>query len=149
VEGGHEWEVIEFRGVSEGRWWNLEPSTTLLTSLTEFADPPPLSLNGLSIADAPEGTTATLNPETTIAPVKLPDDLPTSLLGFAHLVLATAEPTLKCAITREAVARMRSGKLRSIRPNSSEIRRAKENGDLVDEPPRLQESVTPGQVGKR
>lgn len=81
--------------------------------------------------------------------MKLPDDLPSSLLGFAHLVLATADPTLKCALTREAVSRMRAGKLRSIRPNPSEIRKAKENGDLVDEPPRLQAAVTPGQVGKR
>jgi len=56
---------------------------------------------------------------------------------------------MKCALTREAVSRMRAGKLRSIRPNPSEMRKAKENGDLVDVPPRLQEAVTPGKVGKR
>lgn len=117
------------------------------TDRSEFADPPPLSMEGLNLEES-ESAASTLHQASAPA-ARLPDSLPNSLLGFAHLVLATAEPMLKCALTREAVSQMRAGKLRSIRPNASEIRRARDNGDLLDIPPRLQETVQPGQVGKR
>lgn len=56
---------------------------------------------------------------------------------------------MKCALTREAVARMRAGKLKSIRPSKAEIRRARADGGLLDKPPRLQEAVRPWQTSKR
>lgn len=64
-------------------------------------------------------------------------------------MLATPDPDLKCIITREAVSRMRSGKLRSIRPSIAEVRRTRAEVGLVDEPERLQNTVAAGQTGKR
>jgi hypothetical protein len=106
-----------------------------------------LSLDDPTPTPTPAPTTAA-TASTTDTPV-LPDKLPDSLLGFAHLVLATPDPAAKCALTREGVARMRAGKLKSIRPSTSEVRKARADGGLLDEPPRLQTAVTPGQVGKR
>lgn len=103
-------------------------------------------MENLSISEAP---TAADTAFSVFKPVVMPDDLPTSLLGFAHLVLATPDPTLKCAITREGVSRMRAGKLRSIRPSLSEIKRTREEVGLLDEPPRQQDAVPPGRTGKR
>lgn len=128
VEGRHEWEVVEFRGVSE-----------------EFADPPPLSMTELSLSDTPSAGNQL--PSTT--PVTMPEELPTSLLGFAHLVLATPDPSLKCALTRQAVALMRAGNLKSIRPSIPEVKRVRQDVGLLDEPPRQQPAVAPGQVSKR
>ncbi|WOO79230.1 uncharacterized protein LOC62_02G002761 [Vanrija pseudolonga] len=125
-EGDHAWEVVEFRGVSE-----------------EFADPPPLSLQSLELHDH----------ETTHAPsqkhAELPEELPKTLLEFAHLILATSDPVVKCSLTREAVVRMRAGKLRSIRPSLAEVKRVRADVGLLDEPPREQVAVPPGRTGKR
>lgn len=110
----------------------------------EFADPPPLSLQTLSLDS--EAPSTALGPNAT---AELPASLPDSLLGFAHLVLATAEPGLKCALTREAVARMRAGKLKSIRPSVGEVCRVRNEVGLLDKPPRLQEAVRPWQTSKR
>lgn len=78
----------------------------------------------------------------------MPSELPTSLLGFAHLVLATADPDLKCVLTQEGVKRMRAGKLKSIRPSKSEIQRVRETVGLLDEPPRFATIVPLNQRGK-
>ncbi|KAL1409946.1 hypothetical protein Q8F55_003945 [Vanrija albida] len=126
IEGDHAWEVVEFRGVSE-----------------EFADPPPLSLQSLELHDG-QPTSA---PSQTQA--ELPGELPKTLLEFAHLILATSDPILKCALTREAVTRMRAGKLRSIRPSLAEVKRVRGDVGLLDEPPREQVAVPPGRTGKR
>lgn len=91
----------------------------------------------------------TLGPESATKPIAMPEELPSSLLGFAHLVLATPDPALKCALTREGVSRMRSGKLRSIRPSLQEVKRIRETVGLLDEPPRQQSAVPPSQTGKR
>ncbi|BEI80261.1 hypothetical protein CcaverHIS002_0107900 [Cutaneotrichosporon cavernicola] len=130
VDGDHDWEMIEFRSVSE-----------------EFADPPPLTLEDLTL-EVPEAAPS-LSPEAPIVAATLPTDLPDTLLGFAHLVLATPEPGMKCALTREAVTRMRAGKLKSIRPSYAEIARARKDGGLLEKPPRLQEAVRPWQTSKR
>lgn len=113
------------------------------------------SLGQLSVSEAArQGTSApappgAASPAPAPAAPGLPDSLPDSLLGFAHLVLATADPARKCVITREAVRRMRAGGLCSIRPAPSEIRRIRADVGLLDRPPRQQQQVTPGQVGKR
>ncbi|EJT50762.1 hypothetical protein A1Q1_08110 [Trichosporon asahii var. asahii CBS 2479] len=125
-DGGHEWEVVEFRGVSE-----------------EFADPPIPSLKDLNLGDGPIPSTVPGQPQ-----LELPSELPTSLLGFAHLVLATADPDLKCILTKEGVQRMRAGKLKSIRPTKGEIKRIRETVGLLDEPPRFATIVPPNKRGK-
>ncbi|KAK8853153.1 hypothetical protein IAR55_003854 [Kwoniella newhampshirensis] len=127
-----EWELVEMRGVSE-----------------EFLDPPPIPLASLSINSGYGDST----PSRTTFPASaatLPDVLPNSLLGFSHLVLRTANPELKCLLTREAVTRLRAGKLKSIRPTMGEIKREREQeGGLLDEPPREVEPIAPGRVGRR
>ena len=80
----------------------------------------------------------------------LPTDLPNTLLGFAHLILRTSNPDLKCALTREATSQLRSGQLKSIRPTRADIKRERGmEGGLLDVPPREVEAVQPGIVPKR
>lgn len=125
------------------------PSFLLLPCLLtpEFADPPPPSHSDQTLSDTPIAAPSSLGPD---APaVVLPDVLPDSLLGFAHLVLETPEPGLKCALTREAVSRMRAGKLKSIRPSLGEVKRVRKEVGLLEKPPRLQEAVRPWQTSKR
>jgi hypothetical protein len=143
-----EWEVVDIRGVSEGT------PTCLLTRrvqliVTEFADPPIPSLSTLALSDATPEAGPSKRPSTLGTPAILPDDLPTSLLAFAHLVLATADPELKCLLTKEAVARMRAGKLKSIRPTKGEVQRQRENGGLLEQPPRNTDMVSPDKAPKR
>ncbi|WWD19565.1 hypothetical protein CI109_104026 [Kwoniella shandongensis] len=95
------WELVEMRGVSE-----------------EFLDPPPISLASLSIqSDTDEIPSRTTFPASAAT---LPEELPNSLLGFSHLILRTANPELKCLLTREA-----------------------------DEPPREVEPIAPGRTPRR
>lgn len=110
---------------------------------SEFADPPIPSLMDLNLGDGPIPSTVPGQPQ-----LELPSELPTSLLGFAHLVLATADPDLKCILTKEGVQRMRAGKLKSIRPTKGEIRRIRETVGLLDEPPRFATIVPPNKRGK-
>lgn len=97
----------------------------------------------LNLGDGPIPSTVPGQPQ-----LELPSELPTSLLGFAHLVLATADPDLKCILTKEGVQRMRAGKLKSIRPTKGEIRRIRETVGLLDEPPRFATIVPPNKRGK-
>ncbi|WVF73026.1 hypothetical protein IAT40_007844 [Kwoniella sp. CBS 6097] len=125
-----EWELVEMRGVSE-----------------EFLDPPMPSLSRLSLAADNDFTSRSSFPSD---PAELPEDLPNSLLGFAHLILRTSNPELKCLLTREAVTRLRAGKLKSIRPMVGEIKREREkDGGLLDEPPREVEPIAPGRTPRR
>lgn len=106
------------------------------------------SLAALSIDSAPEaGPSRSTRPAGTSA--SLPEDLPNSLLGFAHLILRTSDPELKCLLTKEAVSRMRSGKLKSIRPSKGEIQRIRDEQGLIDEPPREVDMVAPDKAPKR
>ncbi|WWC91625.1 uncharacterized protein L201_006571 [Kwoniella dendrophila CBS 6074] len=126
------WELVEMRGVSE-----------------EFLDPPIPSLSDLNLGEQQEPSSQTSFPSGT-GTATLPDNLPTSLLGFAHLILRTSNPELKCLLTREAVTRLRAGKLKSIRPTLGEIKKEREKeGGLLDEPPREVEMIAPGKVPKR
>lgn len=109
----------------------------------EFADPPIPSLKDLNLGDGPIPSTVPGQPQ-----LELPSELPTSLLGFAHLVLATADPDLKCILTKEGVQRMRAGKLKSIRPTKGEIKRIRETVGLLDEPPRFATIVPLNKRGK-
>ncbi|RXK37771.1 hypothetical protein M231_04927 [Tremella mesenterica] len=122
-----QWELVEMRGVSE-----------------EFADPPPPpTLSKLSLEDPPTLSSSQSDDS-------LPLDLPDTLLGFAHLILRTSHPQLKCTLTREAVSRLRAGKLHSIRPCVAEINRERSsNGGLLDVPPRQVKLVDPGAAPKR
>ncbi|WWC64672.1 uncharacterized protein I303_107283 [Kwoniella dejecticola CBS 10117] len=125
-----DWELVEMRGVSE-----------------EFLDPPMPSLSRLSLSEDIEHTSRSSFPSSTAT---LPEDLPTSLLGFAHLILRTSNPELKCLLTREAVTRLRAGKLKSIRPSVGEIKREREKeGGLLGEPPREVEMIAPGKAPRR
>nr|ODN94039.1 hypothetical protein L203_00213 [Cryptococcus depauperatus CBS 7841] len=127
---GREWELVEMRGVSE-----------------EFLDPPIPSLATLSMnGHCPP---ASLPPYLFSQKRPLPDPLPDTLLGFAHLILRTSDPQLKCLLTKEAVTRMRTGKLKSIRPSKADIKKERENGGLVDEPPREVEIIAPGKTPRR
>ncbi|WWC94776.1 hypothetical protein V866_001625 [Kwoniella sp. B9012] len=124
------WELVEMRGVSE-----------------EFLDPPIPTLSRLSLAEEIDHSSRTSFPESAAT---LPDDLPNTLLGFAHLILRTSNPELKCLLTREAVTRLRAGKLKSIRPTVGEIKREREKeGGLLDEPPREVEMIAPGKAPRR
>jgi len=106
------------------------------------------SLAALSIDQAPEaGPSRRSRPAGTAA--SLPEELPNSLLGFAHLILRTSDPELKCLLTKEAVSRMRSGKLKSIRPSKGEIQRIRDEQGLIDEPPREVDMVAPDKAPKR
>ena len=106
------------------------------------------SLAALSIDQAPEaGPSHKSRPAGTAA--SLPEELPNSLLGFAHLILRTSDPELKCLLTKEAVSRMRSGKLKSIRPSKGEIQRIRDEQGLIDEPPREVDMVAPDKAPKR
>jgi hypothetical protein len=106
------------------------------------------SLAALSIDQAPEaGPSRRSRPAGTAA--SLPEELPNSLLGFAHLILRTSDPELKCLLTKEAVSRMRSGKLKSIRPSQGEIQRIRDEQGLIDEPPREVDMVAPDKAPKR
>lgn len=105
-----------------------------------------LSIDGKTTEAGPSRRTNTSKAPATLLDY---DDLPNSLLAFAHLVLRTADPELKCLLTREAVTRMRSGKLKSIRPNKGEIQRMRDNGGLLDEPPRDTDMVAPDKTPKR
>ncbi|ODN95177.1 hypothetical protein L198_04564 [Cryptococcus wingfieldii CBS 7118] len=131
VNEERQWELVEMRGVSE----------------VEFLDPPLSPLAGLSLDSCPPPS---LPPHlASVQKHELPDPLPTSLLAFAHLILRTSDPQFKCLLTREAVTRLRAGQLKSIRPSKAEIRKQRENGGLLDEPPREVESVAPGKAPKR
>ncbi|WVQ84301.1 hypothetical protein IAT38_006453 [Cryptococcus sp. DSM 104549] len=125
-----QWELVEMRGVSE-----------------EFLDPPMPSLATLSL-DQPSSSAPLPSHLSSSAP-NLPESLPTSLLEFAHLILRTSDPQLKCLLTREAVTRLRAGQLKSIRPSKAEIRKERENGGLLDEPPREVDIIAPGKTPKR
>ena len=103
----------------------------------------------MSLSDPGPEAGPSKRPNTLGTPVTLPEELPTSLLAFAHLVLATADPELKCLLTKEAVARMRAGKLKSIRPTKGEIQRSRENGGLLEQPPRNTDMVSPDKAPKR
>ncbi|KAE8539458.1 hypothetical protein D1P53_004559 [Cryptococcus gattii VGV] len=125
-----QWELVEMRGVSE-----------------EFLDPPIPSLASLSVSEP--CPPPSLPPHLSHTALTLPDPLPTSLLSFAHLILRTSDPQLKCLLTREAVTRLRTGQLKSIRPTKGEIKKERENGGLVDEPPREVEIIAAGKTPRR
>ncbi|WWC71932.1 uncharacterized protein I206_105891 [Kwoniella pini CBS 10737] len=125
-----QWELVEMRGVSE-----------------EFLDPPIPSLSRLSLSQDVEHTSRS---SFSTSNATLPEELPNSLLGFAHLILRTSNPELKCLLTREAVTRLRAGKLKSIRPSVGEIKRERDKeGGLLDEPPREVEMIAPGKAPRR
>ncbi|OWZ35820.1 hypothetical protein C349_05036 [Cryptococcus neoformans var. grubii Br795] len=130
TDADRQWELVEMRGVSE-----------------EFLDPPIPSLPSLSVSG--HCSSPSLPPQLSHTAPNLPDPLPTSLLAFAHLILRTSDPQLKCLLTREAVTRLRAGQLKSIRPTMGEIKRERENGGLVDEPPREVEIIAPGKTPRR
>ncbi|AAW45590.2 conserved hypothetical protein [Cryptococcus deneoformans JEC21] len=130
TDADRQWELVEMRGVSE-----------------EFLDPPIPSLASLSVSG--HCSPSSLPPHLSHSAPTLPDPLPTSLLAFAHLILRTSDPQLKCLLTREAVTRLRAGQLKSIRPTKGEIKRERENGGLVDEPPREVEIIAPGKTPRR
>jgi hypothetical protein len=117
----------------------------------EFADPPLPSIAALGLSDktTEAGAGPSRRSRTNGSSAVLPDDLPSSLLGFSHLVLRTSDPELKCLLTKEAVSRMRSGKLKSIRPGKGEIQRIREEQGLIDEPPRDVDMVAPDKAPKR
>jgi hypothetical protein len=119
-----------------------------MTDSSEFADPPIPSLATLSLDPSSQAGPSRRNREAGIT-ASLPEDLPTSLLGFAHLVLRTSDPELKCLLTKEAVSRMRSGNLKSIRPGKGEIQRIRDEQGLIDEPPREVDMVAPDKAPKR
>ncbi|KIR34067.1 hypothetical protein I352_03300 [Cryptococcus deuterogattii MMRL2647] len=130
TDADRQWELVEMSGVSE-----------------EFLDPPIPSLASRSMSDpCPRPS---LPPHLSHTSLTLPDPLPTSLLSFAHLILQTSDPQLKCLLTREAVTRLRAGQLKSIRPTKGEIKKERENGGLVDEPPREVEIIAAGKTPRR
>jgi hypothetical protein len=118
-----------------------------MANYADFADPPAPSMASLSIgSDTPESPVASSNRSS--RPVAtLPEQLPSTLLAFANLILATASPVLKCLLTRECCSRLRSGQLKSIRPSKAEAKREKEN--LLETPPREADAVSVWDVKKR
>lgn len=152
AETARQWELVDIRGVSEGlSTTSILVKTSVADYNPEFADPPLPSIATLGLSD--KTTEAEAGPSrrsrTNGSSAVLPDDLPSSLLGFAHLVLRTSDPELKCLLTKEAVSRMRSGKLKSIRPGKGEIQRIREEQGLIDEPPRDVDMVAPDKAPKR
>jgi hypothetical protein len=103
----------------------------------------------LSLSDTTADAGPSRRSRTNGGPAVLHVDLPNSLLGFAHLVLRTSDPELKCLLTKEAVLQMRSGKLKSIRPGKGEIQRIRQEQGLIDEPPREVDMVAPDKAPKR
>lgn len=47
------------------------------------------------------------------------------------------------------MTRLRAGQLKSIRPTKGEIKKERENGGLVEEPPREVEIIAPGKTPRR
>lgn len=149
ADTSRQWELVDIRGVSEGEYRPHCSRLSITDGDIEFADPPPPSLGALSLSDKTAEAGPSRRSRTNGGAAVLPDELPTSLLGFAHLVLRTSDPELKCLITKEAVSQMRSGKLKSIRPGKGEIQRIREEQGLLDEPPREVDMVSPDKAPKR
>lgn len=122
-------------------------SGLMLTS-ADFADPSPPSMASLALSDSVSTVASIASTSQPQRPrASLPEELPTTLLAFANLILATASPVLKCLLTRECCSRLRSGQLKSIRPTKAEAKREKEN--LLETPPREADSVSVWDVKKR
>lgn len=148
--GPRRWELVDIRGVSEGMCstmgWSLR-----VDGLTdaEFADPPVPSIAALKLEVPSDEAGPSRRSAPATMSIALPDDLPNSLLAFADLILRTANAELKCILTKEAVRRMRTGELKSIRPSKSELQKFREGGGLLDEPPREVDMVAPDKTPKR
>lgn len=102
-----------------------------------------LSLDGLSLNSA----------SSSLGPTLLAGDRPTTLLQYALVILKTANPVRKVALTREALAFVRSPELLDGRPLVDAEEGAKARIAVGHETPPREESiggsVAPGRTGKR
>jgi hypothetical protein len=159
------WELAKYEPVSEGAYAALPATQIRITWLSlpflhcarsaafaELPTPPlesadgkpgsvPVSLDALSLGSTPSsiGLAST--------------DRPTTLLQYALVILKTANPLRKVALTREALAFVRSPELLAGRPLVDAEEGARARVAVGHETPPREESkggsVAPGRTGKR